>query len=122
MHLGPFVRSYLECALWSTCDESTPEGGEPFDKNYTVDDIDKDSVDRAIVECDDFMTKHSELLLDAGDDEANGHDFWLTRNQHGAGFWSRDYDEKIGKALTEAAHSYGERNMYLGDDNKIHFD
>jgi len=31
-----------------------------------------------------------------------GHDFWLTRNGHGAGFWDGDWPE-TGDALTEAS-------------------
>ena len=48
-----------------------------------------------------------------------GHDFWLTRNGHGAGFWDRGLGE-AGKKLTDAAHAFGECNLYLGDDDVIH--
>jgi hypothetical protein len=48
------------------------------------------------------------------------HDFWLTRNHHGAGFWDGDYPEPLGKQLTELAHSYGECELYVGDDSKIY--
>jgi hypothetical protein len=34
------------------------------------------------------------------------HDFFLTRNGHGAGFWDGDY--KNGEKLTEIAKSFGE--------------
>src|SRR6056300_403211 len=36
-----------------------------------------------------------------------GHDFWLTRNRHGAGFWDGDWADD-GDTLTELAHSFGE--------------
>lgn len=35
-----------------------------------------------------------------------GHDFWLTRQRHGTGFWDRGLGE-LGDRLTDAAHSYG---------------
>lgn len=48
-----------------------------------------------------------------------GHDFWLTRNGHGCGFWDRDLGE-IGDKLTEAAKKFGEVNLYVGDDGFVH--
>jgi hypothetical protein len=38
--------------------------------------------------------------------EQLGHDFSLTRNHHGAGFWDRGWGE-LGEALTEVAESFG---------------
>ena len=35
MKLDAFTQAYVECALWSTCDNSTPSGGVPFDCNYS---------------------------------------------------------------------------------------
>lgn len=42
----------------------------------------------------------------------HGHDFALTRNGHGAGFWDRGYGP-IGDILTERAESYGEANIFF---------
>ena len=50
----------------------------------------------------------------------HGHDFWLTRNRHGAGFWDRGYPEAIGKALTDAAHAEGSADWCVGDDGNIY--
>ena len=36
-----------------------------------------------------------------------GHDFWLTRNGHGAGFWDGDW-QKYGEMFTKIAQSFGE--------------
>ena len=47
------------------------------------------------------------------------HDFWLTGNRHGAGFWDRGYGAD-GDTLTEAAHGYGDVDLYVGDDGQIH--
>ena len=49
-----------------------------------------------------------------------GHDFWLTRNGHGAGFWDGDWPDRTGHRLSEAAKSYGEYHLYVGDDGKIY--
>ena len=44
----------------------------------------------------------------AGDDEQNGHDFWLTRRRHGAGFWDRGYGDSVGEILTKIAQMFPE--------------
>lgn len=46
--------------------------------------------------------------------EAAGHDFALTRNGHGAGFWDRGYGD-VGQRLTEAAHVYGSSDAWITD-------
>lgn len=49
-----------------------------------------------------------------------GHDFWLTRNGHGAGFWDGDWPEPYAAMFTNGAKSYGEFQTYLGDDGRIY--
>jgi hypothetical protein len=53
--------------------------------------------------------------LTARDSGQGGHDFWLTRNGHGAGFWDGDWPEEVGKRLTEASKKYGEVYLYVQD-------
>jgi hypothetical protein len=48
-----------------------------------------------------------------------GHDFWLTRNGHGAGFWDRGLGD-LGERLSKAAKVYGEVYLYPGDDGKVY--
>ena len=52
--------------------------------------------------------------------ERAGHDFWLTRNHHGAGFWDGDWPEDVDEKLTEASHSWGEMDLYVGDDGRVY--
>ena len=40
-----------------------------------------------------------------------GHDFWLTRNAHGAGFWDRGLG-RLGDNLTDAAAAWGGFHLY----------
>lgn len=49
-----------------------------------------------------------------------GHDFWLTRNHHGTGFWDRDeLGETVGRALTKFTHdNFKQVDTYIGDDGK----
>lgn len=42
----------------------------------------------------------------------HGHDFALTRNHHGAGFWDRGYSQH-GDKLTKIAATYGEAEVWL---------
>jgi hypothetical protein len=49
-----------------------------------------------------------------------GHDFWLTREGHGAGFWDGDYPEPQATRLTKASKAYGGFDLYIGDDGMIH--
>lgn len=114
-----FTRGYIDCALWSSTDESTPQGGEPFDRNYTADDLAPEALAAVVDHCARFQAEQAIDLQDAGDAGRNGHDFWLTRNGHGAGFWDRGYGD-VGDRLTAAAHAYGESDLYLGDDGRIY--
>ena len=47
------------------------------------------------------------------------HDWILTRNHHGAGFWDGDWIEPIGDHLTVLAHQSGELHVLLCD-SEIH--
>jgi hypothetical protein len=118
--LDTFARQYMETALWSSNDESTPSGGAPLDKNYTVADIAPATRRRMQADCRAFQKRARQALDDAGMSASDGgHDFWLTRNRHGTGFWDRG-DGPAFKRLTDIAHSFGEYNLYVGDDGKVH--
>lgn len=52
--------------------------------------------------------------------ELAGHDFALTRNGHGAGFWDGDLPEELGSRLTVAAKAAGECWPYIGDDGSVY--
>jgi hypothetical protein len=117
MKLNAFVRGYLTCALWA----STDDNGETLD-GYSLDDIAESSVKSAVEDCEAFQADNTaDLTATEADDEQNGHDFWLTRNRHGAGFWDRGYGD-VGKRLTEAAHAYGDANAYVSDDGYIYIE
>lgn len=117
---NPFLVAYLACALWSSNDESTPEGGEPLDRNYDISDIHLDSLLKAVDDCERFKREAGKLLKGIPDDVA-GHDFWLTRNGHGAGFWDRGLGE-LGDSLTKLCKGFGEVTAIIGDDKMVHFE
>lgn len=110
-----FLRSYLECALWS----STDDNDQPFDDNYTIDDLAPEAIAAAERDCKAFGDDLPEYNHPQyTNEEMAGHDFWLTRNRHGDGFWGRDLENDI---WTDRAHKFGETDLYLGDDGKLYF-
>lgn len=113
-----FTAAYLECALWSSNDNSDDNGGNPLDDNYGTDDIALEALQSAIDDCRDFQFAESADLegLDAGQ---CGADFWLTRNGHGAGFWDRGLGA-VGDRLSKACKPYGSVDLYVGDDGKVY--
>jgi hypothetical protein len=114
-----FVDAYLEAALWAS---SVGDNESPLDnQGYTISDFAQKAVNQAVQESNDFIEANLQLLEAVGTHEQHGHDFWLTRNRHGAGFWDRGYGE-VGKRLTEAAHAYGEQNAYVGAGGKVYLE
>ncbi len=119
--LDSFTRQYMETALWSSTDESRDDGGDPLDKNYSIDDIAPETRAKMIADCADFQERFGDVIVAGGADfERAGHDFWLTRNGHGAGFWDGDWPEPQATELTNASKEYGEFYLYVGDDGEIH--
>lgn len=47
------------------------------------------------------------------------HDYWLTRNHHGAGFWDRGLGD-LGDRLTEAAQQDGDYHVWESLDSEGH--
>jgi hypothetical protein len=118
--MDEFFNSYVETALWSTNDESTESGGDPLDKNYTADDIAPETKAEMRKDCENFVKLAKVKLQRSGlPAKRAGHDFWLTRNGHGAGFWDEGLG-KLGDALTRDAKSFGSYDLYVGDDGKIY--
>ena len=112
--LDTFTRVYVEAALWS----STDDNDQPLDRNYSWTDMAEDTLQEIIDDCHALQEASGDDL--AGNYRKGGYDFWLTRNGHGAGFWDGDWPEAEGERLTEASKAFGEYNLYVGDDGKIH--
>ncbi len=113
-----FFNAYVETALWATTDNADEQGGEPLDKNYDASDIARSTLNQMMRDSVSFLKKH-ERDID-GHYARAGHDFFLTRGRHGAGFWDGDWPEPEATRLTKAAHAYGEYQLYVGDDGKIY--
>lgn len=114
-----FFAGYIECALWSSIDHHD----QPMDSNYDPEDIAEITREAMLEDCQDFLLQHADLLdqyTDHYDYSYAGHDFWLNRNGHGAGFWDRDLPGTLGDKLSDAAHAFGTMDLYVGDDGRIY--
>lgn len=77
----------------------------------------------ALDEICSFVKENIEFINDDVTEEQLAHDIWLTRNHHGVGFWDRPeiYGDDNAKALTEASHKLGTKDVYRGNDNQLYF-
>lgn len=120
-----FVEGYLQAALWSSTDESDESGGEPMDANYDVSDIDPQARTEQREECIAFLSANAldirAYIVFGRPISHAGHDFWLNRNGHGAGFWDRGMGA-LGDRLSEACKVYGGVNAVVGHDDRIYFE
>ncbi len=133
--LDSFTRAYINCALWS----STDDDGDPLDAKFDISDVSDSALDSIAADCkafqeaqatdlslayahdgyQDIFARHRDECEGGKIDALAGHDFWLTRNGHGAGFWDRGLDD-VGERLSEAARACGQEDIYVGDDGEVH--
>ena len=123
--LDDFTVQYIETALWSSTDESREDGGDPMDDNYSIADLSPETIRAMVADCDRFREAAGDMLDEHPDPTMGAHDFWLTRNGHGAGFWDGDWAVN-GDALTAMVGwrtEFPEFHLYIGDDGLVyHFD
>jgi hypothetical protein len=114
------LEAYIECALWAGLDWDNMIGDnpEPLDKVYTASDLAPETREQLRAELDDFAEANARDLAEIEPAQV-GHDFHLTRNRHGAGFWDRGLGA-VGERLTTAAHVYGTCDLYAGDDGRLY--
>jgi len=134
-----FVDGYISAMLWvNTIDAD----GESVDSLGRADELTVAALTRIVEDAhaflfmdvpDDFQSEAVENVFDligslpyaaARTDDASlydlaGHDFALTRNRHGAGFWDRGLGE-AGDVLTDLAHSFGEATLFASADAITH--
>jgi len=132
-HAAPwyFFRSYVTAALWSSNDDND----FPLDQNYDISDIAPTTRAAMLIDCAKFYHAHAHSIHCNGAPQARdvsglsmraceasqaGHDFWLTRCGHGAGFWDGDWPEPAATALTAASEAFGNVDLYIGDNGRIY--
>lgn len=121
--LSLFTRGYLDCLGWLGAigpDDRADVDADHFDPDV----LDDQDFNRCVDECAQFYQHARSQLeqvckpLSDYDWEKAGHDFCLTRNGHGAGFWDRGR-EKVWTELTDMSKTYGEMCGLIGDDGSI---
>ena len=117
--LDQALNAYLECALWSSLDwdalDNEDDNPDPMDTNYDISDFAPEFVTLAERElCEAWDTAQLLQGSEWWTPEQFGHDFWLTRNGHGAGFWDRGQG-RVGDLLSDMAGSYGAIDLYVFD-------
>lgn len=114
-HLENFTSAYIEAMYFA---ESGPDDEVSVDTELSPEA-------RASIEadCHSFWRRFGSYIVSEVCDSAfpdsvsqAGHDFYFTRNGHGVGFWEDEWPETYRDILTKGAESYGELQMYLGDD------
>lgn len=132
--LDEFTQAYIEAMFWTEeapgvsteewqATDEHDEGSIPSDVGFA--DLAPEALAVIIETCREFQESFKEELdlaysmRDGYTPSSAGHDFWLTRNHHGAGFWDRGLDD-VGRRLTEMSHPYGDADCYLGDDGKVY--
>jgi hypothetical protein len=115
--MDSFLTAYLTAALWTESDDND----QPLDKRYSIESFSPEALAKATAECDAFRQEVGTLFQSKEQLEQAGHDFWLTRNGHGCGFWDGDWPEPDATTLTDASHRAGGSYIIVGDDGQLHF-
>lgn len=112
MDIETILKHYIICALWT----------EELEKDFDVDDVSEETKQSMRNDIEKFVAENETALLtwegQTTVEEQTGHDFWLTRNGHGCGFWEPEWGT-VGEALTESCKKFGEAYIYIGDDGQI---
>lgn len=114
MSYDAFFAAYKTCALWS----STDEEDEPL--NDLRLELSDEAIESMSEDARDFYDTNVDDWRNHMDDEQAGHDFWLTRNHHGAGFWDRGLPADVSERLTKHSYEYGFCDLYVADGGLIY--
>lgn len=109
-------KQFLETLFWSETDDN----GFPLDENYSESDIVDEVREKISEDVGKFLSDNADVIrdLDLSAWEV-GHNFVLSRNHHGTGFWDRGYGDQ-GDLLHESSDGFGTMSLYVGGDGKIY--
>lgn len=112
--------AYVESALWASTFVDDQGDDVPMDVYYGPEDLAPAALVTLLSDVVTFVVDHLDLIRTTRGLTARsiGHDLWLTRNRHGAGFWDRGLGEP-GQRLTTGAHAMGSCELYVGDDGAV---
>lgn len=121
-------QALFECLIWQA--NATDDAGDvvPLDYlGFDRSDIDREVQEQVKREYREFLTENEEQVnaymehTDVDLDQV-AHDWVLTRNGHGTGFWDRCYcgHDEAARHLSEVSRAQGEIDLYIGDDGKLY--
>lgn len=115
MNSEDFIKAYVHAALWYSSDDSDT----PLYENHKAEELPRETLVAMKTDCSAFL-EASDIPIELW--SMAGHDFWLTRNGHGSGFWDRPeiYGEEKAQELTALAETFGPVDLYVGDDGSIY--
>jgi hypothetical protein len=91
--------------------------------SFGKDHITPDSLIQAYLDIKEFIKKAGKVAISEAINENGlerlGHDIWLTRNRHGAGFFDHTYENE--NELMSAAHNLKEVYIYVDDEGMLRF-
>lgn len=97
--------------------------------SYDADDLSREASRAMREQCMTFWSENGRefcteenlrLSLACSAEERAGRDFYLTRNDAGAGFGDEDWEETVDLLLRAVANMFGESELYMGDDGKLY--
>jgi hypothetical protein len=124
LNVKQVLDAYETAAYWSSYSDTDLAGGDPMDNYMAANGTTPSEACRARMRKDVevfLCTCEAENLnLSACEADQVGHDVWLTRNRHGAGFWARDqhtYGDVVTRdTLDRIAKGMGEVYLYVNTE------
>jgi hypothetical protein len=98
------LKHYLHALLWT----------EGLDGNRDIEEIKGKNLEKCQADVNMFIEKAGTLLNELSEEQI-GHDFWLSRNGHGAGFFDRGLGE-IGDKLQELSRTFKGVDVFADSD------
>ena len=118
------VDDCLVAALWTSEDDLERNSESDDFEPPTINDFAPETRSEMELNIRRFMIENEKDLKDAIESgglsfSQIGHDFWLTSNHHGAGFWDRGLGD-AGERLTDSAQGFGELDLFQDEDGTVY--
>ncbi len=106
---------YFTAMIWADLEYNEDLGMDTSAIDITI--IDTASISEQQKQCREFFEKADFILENTEYTQSQAeHDFLLTRQGHGAGFWENDHCKQLeGEALTNLAQQFPTLNYYALD-------
>lgn len=117
--MSTFLNHYLAAVIFTSMGE---DDQPPSDAVFSP-----EAEAEALADCEAFQKAAAADLAEAYeragyDFRYAAHDFWMTRNGHGVGFWDRPaLSDGLGDRLTAHSKAFPALDVYEGDDGKVYF-